>query len=111
MLDTEIHGISAMADAFADAGVHPDVTVETDSVASLFTLVNTGRWASVIPDRWAKASGSTTHLTFVELTEPRVNAAVVLAHPDTQPQSPLVRALTASMLSDPVRTSDDDVTP
>lgn len=97
VLDPGIHGISAMSDAFAAAGVTPEIGVQTDSVASLFALVNTGHWASVIPDRWAKASGSATHLTFVELAEPHVHSRVVLTHEASTPMSPLVRALRESL--------------
>ncbi|MDO5662236.1 MAG: LysR family transcriptional regulator [Brachybacterium sp.] len=101
VLETSIHGVSAMTDAFATAGVQPEISIETDSVASLFALVNTGCWASVIPDRWATASGGTTHLTFIGLTDPQVQVPIVLALPGTQPQSPLVRALAESMVASP----------
>lgn len=99
VLERGIHGVSAMAEAFRTAGVRPEIAVETDSVASLFALVNTGRWASMIPDRWALDSGSTTHLSFVELVEPRVRGRVVLAHGASRPAPPLIRALRESLLA------------
>lgn len=86
-----------MEEAFGRAGEEPRISVETDSVASLFALVHTGQWASVIPDRWITASGSTTDLVLVELTEPEVRTPIMLAYHETDPLSPLVRALIESI--------------
>lgn len=99
-LDTDVHGLSAMTDAFAANDLDPTISVQTDSVASLFALVNTGRWASLIPDRWAISSGSTTELTFVELAEPRISSPMMLTVPRSQPSSPVVRALIAALTSE-----------
>lgn len=97
VLDTTMHGLEAMDKAFRHAGVEPDICVETDSVASLFALVHTGRWTSVIPDRWVAASGSTTDLVLVELVEPAVRTPIVVSYHDAVPMSPLVRALLVSI--------------
>jgi len=93
VLDSSLHGRAVMDRGFADAGTEPHVNIETDSVASLFALVHTGNWASIVPDRWAMASGSTTDLVFVALTEPELVAPVVLVFRKALPLSPLVRAL------------------
>lgn len=98
-LDTSMHGLEAMDKAFEQAGTDPDISVDTDSVASLFALVHTGRWASVIPDRWVAASGATTNLALVELTEPEVRTPIVMAYHDATPLNPLVQALITSLSS------------
>lgn len=97
ILDSTMHGLEIMEEAFGRAGEEPRISVETDSVASLFALVHTGQWASVIPDRWITASGSTTDLVLVELTEPEVRTPIMLAYHETDPLSPLVRALIESI--------------
>ena len=97
VLDSTTHGLEIMEEAFSRAGVEPHISVETDSVASLFALVHTGQWASVIPDRWITASGNTTDLVLVELAEPEVRTPIVLAYHETDPLSPPVRALLDSV--------------
>ena len=99
MLGTSLHGMSPMIGAFEASGAVPHVTIETDSVASLFGFVNTGRWASIVPDRWVLDSGQVTDLALLELVEPVVQTRIVLAHHSGEPMSPVVEALVSSAVS------------
>jgi len=93
------HGLTPMVGAFEASGVTPHITIRTDSVASLFGFVNTGRWASVVPDRWVLDSGQVTDLALLELVEPVVQTRIVLAHRSAEPMSPVVEALVESAVT------------
>lgn len=64
--------------AFAENGVTPSPQVETDSVASLYALVATGAWASVVPRTWLRAVPAGSGRA-VRLIEPETTAQISLA--------------------------------
>ncbi|MBU8819292.1 LysR family transcriptional regulator [Mycolicibacterium goodii] len=65
--------------AFAENGVTPSPQVETDSVASLYALVATGAWASVVPHTWLRAVPQLGSARAVRLIQPETTAQISLA--------------------------------
>ena len=78
--------------AFAVGGVRAVPQVETDSVASLYALVATGAWASVVPHTWLRAMPMTGGMRAVRLAEPDSRAQISLAIHGGTPGSVLARA-------------------
>ena len=69
--------------AFRSCGITADPQVETDSVASLYTHVATGVWASIVPHTWLRAFPA--WLGAVAPTE-RPTRAIPLVEPDNKAQ-------------------------
>jgi len=65
--------------AFADNGVVAVPQIETDSVASLYSHVATGTWASVVPHTWLRAIPATGANRAVRLVEPETTAQISIA--------------------------------
>jgi DNA-binding transcriptional LysR family regulator len=65
--------------AFADNGVMAVPQIETDSVASLYSHVATGTWASVVPHTWLRAIPATGANRAVRLVEPETTAQISIA--------------------------------
>lgn len=82
--------------AFADRGITVGPQVETDSVASLFAATSAGNWASIVPHTWLWTSLLGPEIRAVEMTDPVLEAEVVLATNSSGPGSPVARALAAS---------------
>jgi DNA-binding transcriptional LysR family regulator len=67
--------------------------VETDSVASLFAHVGTGRWAGVVPHAWLHAFGVPRGVRAVPLVEPVRTVPIGLVITAREPGSVMARAL------------------
>jgi DNA-binding transcriptional LysR family regulator len=65
--------------AFADNGVVAMPQIETDSVASLYSHVATGTWASVVPHTWLRAIPASGANRAVRLVEPDTTAQISIA--------------------------------
>jgi DNA-binding transcriptional LysR family regulator len=99
MLDRSMRGRAVLDDAFATAGLDPAVVVETDSVATLYTLVLEGAWAGIVPDRWHWAYPPSAEIHTANLIEPIVETPVLLARLEGEPVSPLLEALESTALA------------
>lgn len=95
LLDPVMQGRRSLDDAFAEAGVMPSPQVETDSVSSLFALVKTGSWATVVPAAWLHVFGVPPGMFAAPLTEPERAVPVGLVTLAREPGSVMARALTA----------------
>ncbi|MDG9718035.1 LysR family transcriptional regulator [Streptomyces sp. DH24] len=94
LLNEAMQGRRVLDEVFAEAGVRPSPRVETDSVASLFAHVRTGRWASVVPHTWLHVFGVPPGMRAVPLTGPARTVPVGLVVTAREPGSVLARALT-----------------
>lgn len=96
LLDPVMQGRRRLDDVFAEVGVMPSPEVETDSVSSLFALVKTGSWATVLPSAWLHVFGVPAGMTAAPLTEPERATPVGLVTLAREPGSVMARALTAA---------------
>jgi DNA-binding transcriptional LysR family regulator len=94
LLNSAMQGRRVLDDVFAEAGVRPSPRIETDSVASLFAHVRTGRWASIVPHTWLHVFGVPYGMRAVPLAEPSRTVPVGLVVTARDPGSVLARALT-----------------
>ena len=74
--------------------LHPHI--ETDSVAAIYALVETGPWAGVVPREWIHAFSHSPEIRLTAIEEPSVTSTVNLAISASAPGSPLARALAAT---------------
>ncbi|PSK74279.1 LysR family transcriptional regulator [Streptomyces sp. CS149] len=93
LLTGAMQGRRVLDEVFAEAGVRPSPRVETDSVATLFAHVRTGRWASVVPHTWLHVFGVPHGMRAVPLVEPSRAVPVGLVTVAREPGSMLARAL------------------
>ena len=56
-LPSIMRGRRILDEHFADAGSSHTAQIETDSIASLYAHVKTGRWGAVVPHVWLKVFG------------------------------------------------------
>jgi DNA-binding transcriptional LysR family regulator len=76
-----------------NAGVVVEPTLESNSIVVLVSHVQTGRWASVMPEKLAEIFGLTTRLRAIPITNPQEVHRVGLVVADRDPLSPLTEAL------------------
>ncbi|CAL9337552.1 LysR family transcriptional regulator [Streptomyces sp. enrichment culture] len=93
LLTEAMQGRRVLDAVFAEAGVRPSPRVETDSVATLFAHVRTGRWASVVPRAWLHVFGVPPGMRAVPLVEPEHSVPVGLVVTAREPGSVMARAL------------------
>jgi DNA-binding transcriptional LysR family regulator len=91
MLSAVMQGRRVLDAVFAEVGVQAQPQVETDSVASLFAHVRTGRWASIIPRAWLHVFGIPQGMRAVPLVEPTRTARIGLVVTAREPGSVLAR--------------------
>jgi DNA-binding transcriptional LysR family regulator len=77
---------------FAEAGVEPHPSIETNSISTLYTHVRTGSWSSVISHAWLHAFGVPDGIRAIPLVEPEATRAIGLVVLDREPEAPLARA-------------------
>lgn len=92
-LSVGMHGRLLVDNALAAAGLALAPQVETDSVVALMTLVNTGRWASIVPRPWLRVLPRAPHIRVVPMAGPAVTAQMALVTNAGQPHSVLTQAL------------------
>jgi DNA-binding transcriptional LysR family regulator len=78
---------------FADAGVHVDASVETDTVSALYAHLGTRRWSSVIAHAWLGLFGVPEGMRLVPMEPPARTHHVGLVLADRDPALSLVKAL------------------
>jgi DNA-binding transcriptional LysR family regulator len=76
-----------------EAGQEPHIVVESDSMTVLFAHVQTGSWASVVPEKLAQASRLTEELRAIPIVEPDITHTIGLVMPVRDPATPLANAL------------------
>lgn len=108
LLTEGMRGRQLIDEALATRGLALTPRLETDSVVALLAHVGTGRWATIVPQTWARARHLPGTAT-LGLHSPALTAQVALVTSAVQPESVLARALlqvaqeprVAASLSDP----------
>ncbi|GBG38055.1 LysR family transcriptional regulator [Mycobacterium montefiorense] len=93
LLTVGMRGRRVIDDALATQGLAVAPQLETDSVATLFAHVGTGRWASIVPHTWIRALGVPAGACVLRLHDPVVTAPMVLVTSAAEPGSVVTRAL------------------
>lgn len=110
LLTPEMQNRRIIDEALAAAGVQMRPVVETDSVASLVPLLNTGEWASIVPQSVLALLPVDGRLAALRLVEPVVEHVLGLVVAARDPLTPLARAL-LDLASDLMKTPDTDPAP
>ncbi|MCL2395596.1 MAG: LysR family transcriptional regulator substrate-binding protein, partial [Acidimicrobiaceae bacterium] len=92
LLEGSMHGRRIVDEALADLGIVAEPQVETDSIATLGALVDSGRWAGIIPRPWAQLWARPPATRLVELVDPVVRSEVGLVTNPGAPGSMVARA-------------------
>jgi DNA-binding transcriptional LysR family regulator len=77
----------------AEAGTVAKPTLESNSMIVLFSHVQTGRWASIMPKNIADSFGFPADIRKIPITEPDAEHLVGLVATHREPFTPLVSAL------------------
>ncbi|MDQ0994622.1 LysR family transcriptional regulator [Streptomyces sp. V3I7] len=93
LLTSTMQGRRVLDEIFGEAGLRPSPRVETDSVASLFSHVRTGRWASIVPHAWLHVFGVPDGMRAVPLVEPTRTMPIGLVTTAREPGPVMARAL------------------
>ena len=80
-------------DAFRQAGMRPEPSVESNSVIALAMLVRSGGAACVLPRQFAAGFGDDKEIRAIPLVEPEIRHPVALVALDQEPRPVLVDAL------------------
>ena len=94
-LNESMRGRRVIDRALAEHGLTLRPEVVTDSIASVYSLAATGRWAGVAPDSWFHAFPRSTEVRLIHLVDPVVTSPVVLVTGHSEPGSVLARAFAA----------------
>jgi DNA-binding transcriptional LysR family regulator len=73
----------------------PRISVESNSMTVLFAHVHTGSWASVMPEKVARAMGMTKEFYIVPIIDPEIVHTIGLVMPLREPTTALSAALAA----------------
>lgn len=93
LLDPVMQGRKVLDAAFEEIGAPVQPRVETDSIASMFAHVRTGRWASVVPHSWLHVFGVPAGMDAVPLVEPTRMEQMGLVVIKRDPAPVMARAL------------------
>jgi DNA-binding transcriptional LysR family regulator len=93
LLTGGMRGRRLIDDALATRGLAVTPQLETDSVATLFAHIGTGRWASIVPHTWIRTLGVPGGASVLELHDPCVTALMALVTTAAEPGSVITRAL------------------
>jgi DNA-binding transcriptional LysR family regulator len=93
LLTVGMRGRRLIDDALATRGLAVTPQLETDSVATLFAHIGTGRWASILPHTWIRTLGVPAGASVLGLDNPSVTAPMVLVTSAAEPGSVVTRAL------------------
>lgn len=94
LLTEAMQGRRVLDELFAEAWARPSPRGETDSVATLFARVRTGRWASIVPHAWLHVFGVPHGMRAVPMVEPSGTVPVGLVTAAREPGSVMAGALT-----------------
>ncbi|MFE1884386.1 LysR family transcriptional regulator [Streptomyces diastatochromogenes] len=93
LLHPMMQGRRVLDAVFEEVGTPARPRVETDSIASLFAHVRTGRWASVVPHAWLHVFGVPVGMQAVPLVNPVRTERIGLLIPRREPISVMGQAL------------------
>jgi DNA-binding transcriptional LysR family regulator len=93
LLTEGMRGRRVIDDALDAQGLVVSPQLETDSVATLFAHVATGRWATIVPHTWIRALGVPAGASVLRLHDPSVTAPMVLVTNAAEPGSVVTRTL------------------
>lgn len=79
--------------ALRSVGVEATPALSSNSIIVLYTHVQTGRWASVMPAKLADTLGLPEEVRSIPIVEPDVTYSVGMVIPQRDPMTPLVAAL------------------
>lgn len=79
---------------FAAVGITATPAVETSSVLALWAHLQTGRWASVLPQTFVYLFGVPANLAVIPIEGPDQGFTIGVAVPDREPLTPSARELT-----------------
>jgi DNA-binding transcriptional LysR family regulator len=82
--------------AFAHSGIAVSPLVQSESVASLYSLVGTGEWATIVPHTWLQAMRVIATARAIPLVDPVATADISVAMTDAKPGSVVARAFIAA---------------
>jgi DNA-binding transcriptional LysR family regulator len=101
MLNSSRRSRQQIDSLLAERGLVLRPRVESDSVASIYALVDTGSWAGVVPREWIHAFSFSPDIRVVTIGDPPIVSEVSLVTAASEPGSLLARALadTARRLS------------
>jgi DNA-binding transcriptional LysR family regulator len=92
LLDERMYSRKLIDEAFAEKGIVIEPQIETDSIAALYALVRTGRWASVVPRTWFFSRGGLSGPGIVMMSDPVVTQRIVVAINPSEPGSLIARS-------------------
>ncbi|WP_322857504.1 LysR family transcriptional regulator [Mycobacterium shigaense] len=93
LLTVGMRGRRVIDDALATQGLTINPQLETDSVATLFAHIATGRWASIVPHTWIRVLGVPAGASVLRLHDPSVTAPMALVTNAAEPGSVITRVL------------------
>ncbi|MFE3290506.1 LysR family transcriptional regulator [Rhodococcus sp. NPDC059234] len=96
LLNKGMRGRQLIDDALATHGLEATPQLETDSIATLLAHIETGRWASIVPQTWLRSLRPPPGASVLRLDGPAVAARIALVTDAVEPGSVLTRALIRS---------------
>jgi len=96
MLAPSMRGRQLVDEALEAHGMRLCPEVETDSIASIYALAATGRWAGIVPHPWFYPFELEADARLVPLIEPTVTSSVGLMIRSAEPASVLATAFAAA---------------
>ena len=93
LLTADMQNRRIIVQHMADAGVTPKPTLESNSIAVLYSHVRTGKWASIMPRNVAESFGVSQKIRTIPIVEPVARHMVGVVAPHREPHTPLVSAL------------------
>ncbi|MFI5800954.1 LysR family transcriptional regulator [Streptomyces sp. NPDC051677] len=93
LLDPVMQGRKVLDTVFEEIGAPVRPRVETDSIASMFAHVRTGRWASVVPHSWLHVFGVPAGMQAVPLVNPTRTERMGLVVAKRDPMPVMAQAL------------------
>jgi DNA-binding transcriptional LysR family regulator len=95
-LNSSMRGRRLVDDALAVYEVVMRPEIETDSIASIYSLTATGRWAGIVPQPWFHAFPRSAEVRLVPLVKPVITSPVLVVTGRSDPGSVLGRAFAAT---------------
>ncbi|MET4735328.1 DNA-binding transcriptional LysR family regulator [Thalassospira sp. MBR-102] len=77
----------------AEAGAEANPTLVSDSMIALFSHVQTGNWASIMPEKMIEAFGLPDRIRAIPITDPDATHQIGLIAVNREPATPVVSAL------------------
>jgi len=93
LLTSDMQNRRILDGAFRNAGVSPAPEIETNSILNLFTNVQRGRLATILPDHFLDVLGEHRNVKALRLVNPVVSHKIGLLIADRDPASPVAESL------------------